>query len=256
MANTIIARLKPIKSFLSRQRYQLPERLKALRRAGARVLASPLQPYAGICALTERLEFTPELVIMNYCQGRFPLGRRSGSIEWDDPDPRGVLFVRDFHAPKRVQQYAKNKAFDIRTNTAFREVMLGCAERSVTWISPTIIAVYGELHAMGIAHSIEAWQDGQLVGGGFGISIGGMFALESLFYRVSQASKVAILSLAELLKANHIEFIDCQYASDHMMQFGAIPVPREDYKKLLARAIIAPVRFDPHALVGQASPPA
>jgi leucyl/phenylalanyl-tRNA--protein transferase len=202
-----------------------------------------LEPERGICLLTERLEYTPELVLMNYCQGMFPIGKPDGSIEWDDPDPRGVLFLSKFHVPRRVREYARRGEFDIRLNAAFRDVVMACAERNKTWITPQVIDVYTELHRMGIAHSVEAWRGGALVGGGFGVSLGAMFSLESMFYRVNQSSKVALLTLVDRLKASGIEFMDVQYVTNHWTQFGAEPVKRNDYKKQLIRAIIAPVQF-------------
>ncbi|MGI9427170.1 MAG: leucyl/phenylalanyl-tRNA--protein transferase [Bythopirellula sp.] len=175
----------------------------------------------AICRMIESTELTPESMVLAYLQGLFPLGQPDGQLHWQTPDERAVISIDKVHVSKRLKTYLKKDAFQIRFNEQFAEIVLACADREQTWINQPLIAVYQQLHDAGIAHSVEAYQDDLLVGGGFGLSIGNVFFLESMFCRVDQASKVAFVKLAEQLQRDGFEWIDCQYLSEHWKRFGA-----------------------------------
>ena len=134
-----------------------------------------------------------------YCEGVFPMGDDDGSISWYRPKMRGILPIADFHLPTRFERYFKNHPFEVRWNTAFGDVVRGCADRPSTWINETILDTYEELHRIGHAHSAEVWREGRLVGGVYGVSIGAAFFGESMFSRETQASKVALTCLQRRL---------------------------------------------------------
>jgi leucyl/phenylalanyl-tRNA--protein transferase len=179
-----------------------------------------------------------------YCQGAFPMGEENGSIAWYRPRMRGILPVADFHVPRRFEQYLKRCPFEVRWNTAFGDVMRGCADRDSTWINDTILEVYEALHEVGFAHSAEVWRDERLVGGVYGVSIGGAFFGESMFSRESQASKVALTALQRRLKERGFLVHDTQWTTPHLAQFGGKEISSEDYMDLLERAIRLPVTFE------------
>ena len=188
------------------------------------------------------MRLTPDLLVAAYCQGLFPMAEEDGTILWYDPDPRGILPLDAFHVPRRLAKTVRQARFEIRTDTAFETVMRECAvtgpRREETWISGEMVHAYSELHRLGFAHSVEAWLEGELVGGLYGVAIGGLFAGESMFSRVTDASKVAFVHLVERLRANGFVLLDSQYlVGPHMRQFGAIEIPAREYKKRLARAI-------------------
>ena len=140
------------------------------------------------------MKLTPHLLLNAYCQGIFPMAQDDGTVYWSDPDPRAVLPLESFHASRSLRKRAARQDFDIRINAAFREVMVQCAApgkgRDSTWISEELIDLYTEIHHMGYAHSVETWMQGNLVGGLYGVAIGGFFAGESMFSRVSDSSKL------------------------------------------------------------------
>ncbi|MDB6118096.1 MAG: aat [Verrucomicrobiaceae bacterium] len=179
----------------------------------------------------------PQLLISAYCQGYFPMGMENGEIRWFLPEWRGILPVADFHVPARFVRYLKHHPFEVRWNTAFTEVMRGCADRDETWITEDIIKSYEALHDLGHAHSAEVWREGNLVGGVYGVAIGGAFFGESMFSRETQASKVALVALQRRLKERGFIMHDTQWTTPHLASFGGHEIPCDQYLKLLQRAI-------------------
>jgi leucyl/phenylalanyl-tRNA---protein transferase len=182
-------------------------------------------------------------LIQAYCQGAFPMGDPDGEIHWYRPPMRGILPIADFHLPRRFQRYLKECPFEVRWNTAFGEVLRGCADREETWINEVIIDTYEALHQMGFAHSAEVWRDGRLVGGVYGVAIGGAFFGESMFSREPQASKVALTRLQQRLQVRGYILHDTQWTTKHLAQFGGHEIPCADYLDLLSQAVSLPVTF-------------
>ncbi len=170
-----------------------------------------------------------------------------GAIYWYDPDPRAIIPLENFHVPRSLARTIRRGQFEVRVDTAFRAVMEACAEstpgREVTWISQEFITAYSELHALGFAHSVECWRAGELVGGLYGVSLGGLFAGESMFSRATDASKVALVHLVERLRRGGFVLLDTQFMTDHLRRFGAIEIPREEYQARLAHALKCRARF-------------
>ena len=186
----------------------------------------------------------PELLLRAYALGWFPMGTgRRGRIEWFSPDPRGILPIQTFHAPSRRRRVVRQSRFTIRIDTAFEAVMRACAHRDETWITEDIVASYVSLHRLGFAHSVETWQDDQLVGGLYGVALGGAFFGESMFHTATDASKVALVALVERLRARGFVLLDTQWVTPHLAQFGGVEIPRADYLERLATAITLPVRL-------------
>lgn len=186
---------------------------------------------------------TTDILLRAYSAGLFPMAesRRNNELFWVDPEWRGIIPLDTFHLSRRLARTLKNNPFTVRCNTAFADVMRGCAEprpgRTDTWINDEIMRLYSELHAMGRAHSVECWQDERLVGGLYGVSISAAFFGESMFTRVSDASKVALAHLvARLIEGGYV-LLDTQFLTRHLEQFGAVEVSREDYRDLLAEAL-------------------
>lgn len=180
---------------------------------------------------------TPELVLYAYRHGYFPMAEEDGSVYWHCPDPRAIIpldAVKVSHSLKKI--IAKN-VFDLRVNTAFESVIRACSERDETWISEDIIAVYTQLHRMGYAHSVEAWLDGKLVGGLYGIAIGSAFFGESMFSNVSNASKVAYVHFTKRLQERGFTLLDSQYINPHMESLGAVLISKSRYYTLLKKAL-------------------
>ncbi len=185
----------------------------------------------------------PQLLISAYCQGYFPMGMSNGEIRWFLPDLRGILPVQNFHIPSRFERYLRTHPFEVRWNTAFGAVMRGCADREDTWINDEIIDSYENLHALGYAHSAEVWREGRLVGGVYGVAIGGAFFGESMFSRETQASKVALVSLQQRLKQRGFIMHDTQWTTPHLALFGGHEIPCPDYLDMLQRAIRIRTKF-------------
>jgi len=184
-----------------------------------------------------KTELTPEVLVAAYAQGVFPMAVH-GRIRWFCPDPRAILPLDSFHASKTLMSTIRRGAFEVRLNQAFDEVVRGCADREDgTWISAEIMRAYGELHRLGIAHSVEAWKDGRLMGGLYGVALGGAFFGESMFHRARDASKVALVALVERMRQRGFVLLDIQYLTDHLERFGAIEIPRSEYFRRLAAAI-------------------
>lgn len=189
------------------------------------------EPHATTSALP------PDLLLQAYSQGMFPMAMESGELGWFSPDPRGIIPIQGFHIPHGMKKLLRECPFDIRFDTAFATVMHGCAMRESTWINEAIMRSYIRLHELGYAHSVEAWQDRRLVGGLYGVSIGGAFFGESMFSRVSGASKVALCSLVRRLNDRGYRLLDTQWITEHLRMFGAREIPRQDYMHRLRSAL-------------------
>jgi leucyl/phenylalanyl-tRNA--protein transferase len=187
-------------------------------------------------------ELTPALLLQAYAKGYFPMAAssRSRTLHWYSPDMRGILPLENFHVPRSLARFMRRCPFTITVDKAFTEVMRGCADREHSWINDTIVSLYGELHKLGHAHSVECWQGDALVGGIYGVSLGGAFFGESMFSRRPNASKVALAHLVELLKNTGYTLFDTQYGNEHIAQFGVIEIPKEEYLKRLETALLSP----------------
>lgn len=188
------------------------------------------------------MQLTPQMLLNAYCQGYFPMADPDdGKIYWYDPDPRTILPLESFHIPRRLQRTVQQKKFEIRIDTAFEQVMRLCAEprakQDRTWINDELIELYVALHRHGFAHSVETWLEGELVGGVYGVSVGGLFAGESMFSRARDASKVALVELVNVLHRNGFVLFDVQFTNDHLKQFGVVEIPKSHYKIRLDLAL-------------------
>ncbi len=183
----------------------------------------------------------PAELLYAYSQGYFPMAvpEDDNEIFWFKPDMRGVIPLPEFHVSKNLRRLYKRQHFELRINGDFEGTMRGCAERDDTWISEDIIASYCKLNEMGYAHSFEAWREGKLVGGLYGVAIGKAFFGESMFHRETDASKIALVFLVDFLKTNDFKLLDTQYINDHLLQFGAKEIPDVEYEVLLAEALEA-----------------
>ncbi len=178
-----------------------------------------------------------DLLLHAYRQSAFPKAMDDGEIAWFSPDPRAIVPLENFHVPHGLQRVLKRAPFEIRLNTAFDLVIRNCAARDETWINEEIISSYANLHRLGYAHSVEAWFEGELAGGLYGVSLGGAFFGESMFHLVTDASKVALHALVERLRRNRFSLLDTQWLTPHLQLFGAIEVPRAHYRELLAASL-------------------
>ena len=197
-------------------------------------------------------DLAPGTLLAAYRQGLFPMRLQArgpiglGPIGWWSPNPRGIIPLDQLVVSRSLRRSVRR--FEVRVDTAFDAVMRGCADprRPHGWIDKKFIAAYTELHRLGWAHSVETWQEDArgevvLVGGLYGVSIGGLFAAESKFHRVTDASKVAVVALVEVLRAGGAALLDVQWNTPHLSSLGAIDVPREDYQRLLAEALERPL---------------
>lgn len=195
------------------------------------------------------MKLNPELLLRAYAIGIFPMAesRNDPVVHWIDPDRRGVLPLEQFHIPRRLRRRLRRSDFQVRCDSAFDEVISGCAEparnRPDTWINSTIETLYTELFHMGFAHSVECWREGELVGGLYGVSLGAAFFGESMFSREPDASKVALAHLILRLIKGGYRLLDTQFTTPHLRQFGALEVPREEYKMRLAQALSVTAQF-------------
>ncbi|MCB2053657.1 MAG: leucyl/phenylalanyl-tRNA--protein transferase [Geminicoccaceae bacterium] len=192
---------------------------------------------------------TPELVLSAYSIGLFPMAndRDDPTIHWIDPIRRGIIPLNRFHIPRRLAKTIRQRRFEITVDTAFGEVIRCCAEptdeRPRTWLNDEMIGVYELLAARGHGHSVEAWQDGRLVGGLYGLAVGGAFFGESMFSRERDASKVALVELASRLRTSGFVLLDTQFVTSHLRNFGAIEISRQAYRLRLQRAVAVRTRF-------------
>ncbi|MGC9419266.1 MAG: leucyl/phenylalanyl-tRNA--protein transferase [Rhodovulum sp.] len=185
----------------------------------------------------ERL--TPQMLLGAYASGVFPMAesRDDPEVFWVQPRRRGIFPLNGFHISKSLARTIRRDPFDIRVDTDFTGVVSGCADRDETWINATIFALYQELHAMGHAHSLEVWEDGTLVGGVYGVTLGGAFFGESMFSRRDDASKVALAYLVDRLRAGGFRLFDTQFITPHLRRLGAIEIGRQEYMARLGRAL-------------------
>lgn len=193
------------------------------------------------------MKLTPSILLNAYCRGCFPMAEEDGTIYWYDPDPRTIMPLDGLHVSRSLARRIRRGGFAVRFDTAFRQVMIGCAEpapgREQTWISAEFIDVYTQLHEAGFAHSVETWIDGELAGGVYGVSIGGLFAGESMFSRRTDASKIALAHVVERLRQRGLTLFDVQFTTEHLKRLGAVEIPRSQYRQRLARALTLDVRF-------------
>ena len=204
------------------------------------------------------VEITPELLVRAYRAGFFPMAeaREADRLYWLDPEMRGILPLDGFHLPRRLLRTVVSGPFEVTADRDFAGVIAGCAApapgREDTWINPQIEYLFTELHRRGVAHSVESWQGGRLVGGLYGVALGGAFFGESMFSRATDASKVALAHLVARLRLGGFRLLDTQFVTSHLTRFGALEVPRDRYKQMLAEALEAPAEFlaapDPAAL--------
>lgn len=185
---------------------------------------------------------TPEQLLYAYRSGLFPMADpdRADEIFWYAPDPRGILPLDGFHTPKNLEKLVRRPVFEVVADRDFDAVIRACAERESTWISEEIIRAYGALHRLGYAHSVEVWHAGELVGGLYGVALGGAFFGESMFHRVRDASKVALWHLVARLQRGGFVLLDTQYLTPHLAQFGAVEIPRLAYEQALRQALRVP----------------
>jgi leucyl/phenylalanyl-tRNA---protein transferase len=183
------------------------------------------------------------LLVSAYSSGWFPMAVDRGEIRWYSPDPRGVIPLDTFHVPGRLARVIRRGNFSIAVNREFERVMRACAEADRndddpgTWISEEIIESYVELHRLGLAHSVETWQEDRLVGGLYGVGLGGAFFGESMFHHATDASKVALAALVERMRTRGFTLLDIQWVTPHLEQFGAVEISRGKYLQLLAQAL-------------------
>ena len=184
-------------------------------------------------------DLSPERLLAAYRQGLFPWSAHP--ITWWSPDPRGIIELEQFHVSRSLAKVIRRHPFEITFDRAFREVMQGCAapdpKRGATWIAGEFIAAYTRLHELGHAHSIECWSRGQLVGGVYGVALGGLFAGESMFHCADHASKVALYHLVQRLRAKGFSLFDTQMVTSHTRSLGAREIPRREYLERLAAAV-------------------
>ncbi len=198
-----------------------------------------------------QLEITPQVLLKAYAMGIFPMAESAQDKElfWVEPKLRGILPLDAFHIPGSLKKAMRKNPFEVRIDTAFEAVMEACAEeapnRGNTWINKTIKRLYGQLFEIGHCHSVECWQGGELVGGLYGVRLGGAFFGESMFSRQTNASKIALVHLVYRLRAGGFVLLDTQFTTDHLKRFGAIEVPKSEYGDLLEEAISVEADFYP-----------
>ena len=184
-----------------------------------------------------------DLLVSAYASGWFPMAVGDGDIRWFSPDPRGIIPLDTFHVSTRLARVVRRGTFRIEINRDFDGVIRACAEAerddedAGTWIDQEILDSYGAMHRAGYAHSVEAWRDGKLAGGLYGVALGGAFFGESMFHRVTDASKVALVALVERLREREFTLLDTQWTTEHLEQFGAVDIPRGQYLRMLGEAL-------------------
>lgn len=179
----------------------------------------------------------PDVLLRAYSRGVFPMAD-DGEILWFSPERRGLIPLDErFHIPHGLKRAMRKQPFEIRFDTAFREVMLACADREETWIDEVIFRSYCELHRLGFAHSVECWDDEGLQGGLYGVELPGAFFGESMFSRKTDASKIALVALVERLRQSGFHLLDTQWMTPHLRQFGGYELDREDYHAALGAAL-------------------
>jgi leucyl/phenylalanyl-tRNA--protein transferase len=192
------------------------------------------------------MRLDPESLLQAYSQGAFPMADHDGRIRWYTADPRGVLPLENFHVPHTLRQTVQQRRFEIRINHDFPATMRACmhARSDNTWISEELVTAFTRLHEVGHAHSVEAWCDGELAGGLYGVSLGAAFFGESMFHRRRDASKVALVALVERLKEREFQLLDTQTCSEHLKRFGCVEIPHHQYLRRLETALPGQCTFD------------
>lgn len=188
---------------------------------------------------------TPERILAAYADGIFPMaeGREAEEIFWVDPRWRGVIPLERFHISRSLARRIRRGGYEVTADRAFTEVVKGCADRETTWINDDIAALYEALFALGAAHSIEVWQEGALIGGTYGVALGGAWFGESMFSRATDASKLALAHLVARLRGDGFTLFDTQFITSHLASLGAEEISRAEYRRRLARALPVPARF-------------
>lgn len=190
-----------------------------------------------------------DLLLSAYASGWFPMADEQGTVSWYSPDPRGIVPLDRFHVPARLQRALRRHAFRVEVDTAFEAVIRACAAaprgpgESGTWISEEIVESYCALHELGYAHSVEAWKGRELAGGLYGVALRGAFFGESMFHRVTDASKVALVALVARLRARGFLLLDTQWLTPHLERFGASEIPRSEYLRRLERSLEVDASF-------------
>lgn len=195
--------------------------------------------------MVERL--TPQMLIQAYSMGVFPMGdsnNPTAPVRWYAPDPRCIFDLDNFHVPKRLARTYRQGKFEYKINGAWHEVMAYCAAREDTWITDDIFDAYTELYKMGRAHSVEAYYNGELAGGLYGVCLGGAFMGESMFHLVTDASKCALLFLVERMREREFTLLDCQFITGHLSTFGALEIPQAEYVARLQEAMLLNRQLD------------
>jgi leucyl/phenylalanyl-tRNA---protein transferase len=191
-------------------------------------------------------------LIYGYMNGIFPMADNDGTLYWYSPDPRAIIPIDTYKPPKSLRPVINKKLFEVRISANFEQVMRNCAAArrgdDETWISDEIIEAYCELHKMGFAYSVETYINDRLVGGLYGVSVGGVFFGESMFYKVPDASKVAFHYLMQILKRQGYELLDTQFINENVKRFGAIEIPRQEYVKALKNSLEKKCYFTENAL--------
>lgn len=189
-------------------------------------------------------DLRPETLLDAYRRGVFPWYDESLPVCWWSPDPRAIIPLDKFHVSRRLARTIRAGRYTVAVNRAFAAVMRGCSVRAEgTWITPDMLEGYRRLHEMGHAHSVEAWRDGDLVGGVYGVSLGGLFSAESMFHKQADASSVALVALVERLRARGFKLLDVQMVTEHTSKVGAVEIPRREYLERLRDVVGMDVSF-------------
>ncbi len=183
-------------------------------------------------------DLAPDRLLAAYTIGIFPMADETGEVHWLAPDPRCILELERFKISRSLRAVIRRGIFETTVNRAFKQTIEACADRpDGTWISPDIRRAFLRLYRIGFAHSVEAWRDGQLCGGLYGVAIGGVFFGESMFHNETNASKVALAALVDRLKDRGFVLLDVQFMTEHLRQFGAVEIPRREYERRLRAAL-------------------
>jgi len=213
---------------------------RALGRAAA---VTPEGAVGGLCGVMARLPFSPEQILLGYAQGMFPMDKR-GQIFWNCPDPRCVVPLAQLHVPSRITRYIKQGLYELCFDRDPKAVLAACGDRTETWLSARVQSAYLGLFEMGAMHTVEAYQGDRLVGGAFGVALGRVCTLESMFSHEDHASKLCFAHACLHLKGRGFDLVDCQYTSPHVERFGAIEMRRDEYRERVARGLVQPASFN------------
>ncbi|MEY4550617.1 MAG: hypothetical protein RL685_6812, partial [Pseudomonadota bacterium] len=192
--------------------------------------------------VSARLPFTSEQILLGYAQGMFPVDIH-GQIHWQCPQPRCVLPLEQLHVPSRIRTYLRKGLFDLCFDRDPVAVLAACGDRKGTWLTPRIQGAYQALFDLGAMHTVEAWQGDRLVGGAFGVALGTVFTVESMFSHEAHASKLAFAHLCAHLRERGFTLLDCQFQQEHFARFGAIEMARDEYRKRVALGLLHPRSF-------------